>query len=150
MRPPVWKSRASCYRDRQPVLDFAELTLFAIAGPTGAGKSSILDTMLYALFGKVPRIGKHGIAEFISHQRDVMSVALDFRVRGRDYRVTRLTKRQKSGLKSEATADISGGLERAIADQIQPVNQAVDELLGLGYDEFIPDRGAAQGEFAKF
>ena len=75
----------TCYRDRQPALDFSELTLFAIAGPTGAGKSSILDTMLYALFGKVPRIGKHGISEFISHGRDGMSVALDFRVRGRDY-----------------------------------------------------------------
>jgi DNA repair protein SbcC/Rad50 len=141
----------TCYRDRQPVLDFAELTLFAIAGPTGAGKSSILDTMLYALFGKVPRIGKQGIAEFISHQRDVMTVALDFRVRGRDYRVTRLTKRQKSGLKSEATlADISGGLERSIADQIQPVNQAVEDLLGLGYEEFIQTVVLPQGEFAKF
>ena len=47
----------ACYRDRQPVLEFSELTLFAIAGPTGAGKSSILDAMLYALFGEVPRIG---------------------------------------------------------------------------------------------
>src|SRR6187399_2593028 len=122
MRPVRLEAEGfTCYRERQQPLDFSSLSLFAIAGPTGAGKSSILDTMLYALFGKVPRIGKQGIAEFISHQRDVMTVALDFRVRGRDYRVTRLTKRQKSGLKSEATlADISGGLERSIADQIQP------------------------------
>jgi exonuclease SbcC len=47
----------TCYRDRQNVLDLSELRLFAIAGPTGAGKSSILDAMLYALFGEVPRIG---------------------------------------------------------------------------------------------
>jgi exonuclease SbcC len=142
----------TCYRDRQPVLDFSGLTLFAIAGPTGAGKSSILDTMLFALFGKVPRIGKQGIAEFISQQRDAMSVALDFRVRGRDYRVTRLTKRLKSGqVKSEATlAETSSGLERSIADQIQPVNQAVEGLLGLGYDEFIQTVVLPQGEFAKF
>ena len=68
----------TCYRDRQPPLDFSELSLFAIAGPTGAGKSSILDTMLYALYGEVPRIGKHGISEVISQGRDGMSVALDF------------------------------------------------------------------------
>ena len=47
------------------------------------GKSSILDTMLYALYGEVPRIGKHGIGEFISHGRDAMSVCLDFRISGR-------------------------------------------------------------------
>ena len=82
----------TCYRDRQPPLDFSDLSLFAIAGPTGAGKSSILDTMLYALYGKVPRIGKHGIAEFISHGRDVHVGGLDFRVRGNAYRVTRLSK----------------------------------------------------------
>ena len=87
----------TCYRDRQPAARLlVELSLFAIAGPTGAGKSSILDTMLYALVGEVPRIGKQGIGEFISHGRDVMSVALDFRVRGRDYRVTRLSKRGRS------------------------------------------------------
>ena len=61
----------TCYRERQQPLDFSSLSLFAIAGPTGAGKSSILDTMLYALYGEVPRIGKQGIGEFISHGRDV-------------------------------------------------------------------------------
>lgn len=141
----------TCYRDRQPPLDFSELSLFAIAGPTGAGKSSILDTMLYALFGKVPRIGKHDISEFISHGRDSMSVALDFRVRSSVYRVTRLSKLSKSGLKSEATlAEITNGIERSIADQIRPVNDAIVSLLGLGYDEFIQTVVLPQGEFAKF
>lgn len=142
----------TCYRDRQPILDFSELRLFAIAGPTGAGKSSILDTMLYALFGKLPRIGKHDISEFISHGRDMMSVALDFQVRGRDYRVTRLSKLSKSKqLKSEATlAELTGGVERSLADQVRPVNDAIVELLGLGYDEFIQTVVLPQGEFAKF
>ena len=103
----------TCYRDRQPPLDFSELSLFAIAGPTGAGKSSILDTMLYALFGKVPRIGKHGISEFISHGRDVMSVALDFRSRGRDYSVTRLSKRRRRAEDRRHTRRALGGWRRA-------------------------------------
>ena len=37
----------TCYRDRQPPLEFSDLTLFAIAGPTGAGKSSILDGVCF-------------------------------------------------------------------------------------------------------
>lgn len=87
----------TCYRDRQPALDFSELSLFAIAGPTGAGKSSILDTMLYALYGQVPRLGKQGIAEVISHGRDAMSVCLDFEAQGVRYRVTRRVKRRGKG-----------------------------------------------------
>lgn len=141
----------TCYRDRQPVLDFSEFTLFAIAGPTGAGKSSILDAMLYALFGEVPRIGKHGVSEFISQGRDRMSVALDFRVRNREYRVTRASKQTKTSVKTDATlAELTVAGERSLASQVKQVNEEVVRLLGLGYDEFIQTVVLPQGEFAKF
>ena len=105
----------TCYRERQQPLDFSALSLFAIAGPTGAGKSSILDTMLYALYGEVPRIGKQGIGEFISHGRDLMSVCLDFRCpRPRLPGHAPVSKRGRSALKTDATlADITGGPRRA-------------------------------------
>lgn len=141
----------TCYRDRQPALEFSELTLFAIAGPTGAGKSSILDAMLYALFGEVPRIGKHGVSEFISQGRDRMSVALDFRVRDREYRVTRASKQSKTSVKTDATlAELTAAGERSLASQVKQVNDEIVKLLGLGYDEFIQTVVLPQGEFAKF
>lgn len=141
----------TCYRDRQPALEFSDLTLFAIAGPTGAGKSSILDAMLYALFGEVPRIGKHGVSEFISQGRDRMSVALDFRVRNRDYRVTRASKQTKTSVKTDATlAELTVAGERSLASQVKQVNDEIVTLLGLGYDEFIQTVVLPQGEFAKF
>jgi DNA repair protein SbcC/Rad50 len=142
----------TCYRERQQVLDFSAMSLFAIAGPTGAGKSSILDTMLYALYGVVPRVGKQAIGEFISHGRDSMSVCLDFRVSGRDYRVTRRVKRPTKGpLKTSATlAELIGGQEKGLADNVKPVNDAVAQVLGLGYDEFIQTVVLPQGDFAKF
>lgn len=141
----------TCYRDRQPILDFSELTLFAISGPTGAGKSSLLDAMLYALFGEVPRIGKQGVSEFISQGRDRMSVTLDFRVRGREYRVTRASKQLKAAVKTDAAlAELTTNGERSMGSQVKQVNDEIVQLLGLGYDEFIQTVVLPQGEFAKF
>jgi len=142
----------TCYRDRQEPLEFGGLSLFAIAGPTGAGKSSILDTMLYALYGEIPRIGKQGIGEVISQGRDVLSVCFDFSVQGRAYRVTRRVKRGKKGaLTTTATiAEITDGGERNIADQVRPVNDAVISLLGLDYSAFTQTVVLPQGEFARF
>ena len=74
-------------------LGFEKLDLFVISGATGAGKSSLLDAMTYALFGKVPRTDKHGLKELISHGRDRMAVVLDFQVGGQPYRVARGRRR---------------------------------------------------------
>lgn len=142
----------TCYRDKQVTLDFSGLSLFAISGPTGAGKSSILDTMLYALYGEVPRIGKQGIGDIISQGRDSLSVCLDFSLRGSVYRVARRVKRSRRGaLSTTATlAEIRNGTERNVADNVRPVNDAVAGLLGLDYGAFTQTVILPQGEFARF
>src|SRR5689334_239155 len=47
----------TCFRD-QAELDFSGLDLFAITGPTGSGKSSLIDAMTFALYGTSTRTGK--------------------------------------------------------------------------------------------
>ena len=49
----------SSFRDHTE-LDFSDAELFVLSGPTGAGKSSIIDAITFALFGSVPRYGKKG------------------------------------------------------------------------------------------
>ena len=46
----------SAFRARTEV-DLADADLFAFVGPTGAGKSSVIDAMVFALYGSVPRYG---------------------------------------------------------------------------------------------
>ena len=61
---------------REPVdIDFSDLDLFAITGPTGAGKSSLVDAITYALFGQVPRVGRN-VKELISQGADRLNVSL--------------------------------------------------------------------------
>lgn len=50
------------FRERTTV-DFSDLELFALTGPTGAGKSSVIDAMTFALYGCVPRYGKAAVRQ---------------------------------------------------------------------------------------
>ena len=79
----------TAYRETQ-VLDFEDLDLFAVTGPTGSGKSSLLDAMTYALYGRVPRIGNRA-SLLIAQGQPRLAVMLDFAVNGQRYRVTRST-----------------------------------------------------------
>lgn len=136
----------ACFKERQEI-DFSSLELFAIAGPTGAGKSSILDAMIFALYGKVPRVSKQ-YSELISLGRDRISVLLDFRIGDQNYRVAR--KARRSGGAGAQLVKILGDKEQPIADQVRDVDRKVEEILGLSYEAFTQSVVLPQGDFARF
>lgn len=137
----------TCYRERQEV-DFSRLRLFAIAGPTGAGKSSLLDAMTFALYGKIPRMGGQNLDEFISLGSSRASVLFEFDMKGDRYRVVRAMPR--NGPKKVQLELISGGVERSLADGVGEVNGRLQQLLGLEYEAFLQSVLLPQGEFSKF
>src|SRR5687767_13999727 len=85
----------TAFRNRA-CLDFEDLDLFAITGPTGAGKSSLIDAICYALYGRIPRMGNQ-VGGAISQGLERMQVTLEFRAGGRAYRVLRETRRKGNG-----------------------------------------------------
>src|SRR5713101_5845257 len=88
MRPRKLVVRGfTCFRD-EVTIDFTPLDLFAITGPTGAGKTSVLDAITLALYGRVYRI--EGVRSVISLGAKEMRVHFEFSVGAAVYRVTRV------------------------------------------------------------
>ncbi|MBA2355523.1 MAG: SMC family ATPase, partial [Acidobacteria bacterium] len=149
MRPITLKvSGFMCFRDEQAPLDFSELELFAISGPTGAGKSSVLDAMTYALYGKVPRMGRGSVRELISHGRDRMTVTFEFSVHDRRFLVARSTRR--TGTSAVQMDELHGTTSSPLAEGARQVQQAVARVVGLDYDAFTQAVMLPQGDFARF
>ena len=140
------------FRDEQ-VVDFEGLDLFAIVGPTGSGKSSVLDAMTYALFGEVDRVkgSETPMREIVSQGQPRMAVALEFEVGADRYRVTRSMPR--AGATRILLQRWDGGEWRQAgegADRVRDANRTLRELIGLDFDGFTRSVLLPQGKFSAF
>lgn len=138
----------SAYRRRQ-VVDLEGVELFSLSGPTGSGKSSLIDGMIFALYGRVPRLGARAVAPVITAGADRARVSLDFEVRGERYLVSRVAERTDSGASvREARLEKSDGT--TLASGAGDVTREVEELLRLRFEDFTKTVVLPQGEFARF
>ena len=136
----------TCYR--KPVeLDFSELELFAITGPTGSGKSSLVDAIVFALYGKIPRLNTD-LSSVISQGAQRMSVLLEFTIGERQFKVARRLQRNRG---SQVILDeLKQGTWEGIGSGVRQANQKINSLLGLDYDAFTRCIVLPQGAFEQF
>jgi DNA repair protein SbcC/Rad50 len=144
------------FREEQTI-DFEGLSgagVFGIFGSTGSGKSSILDAMTLALYGKVERAANntHGI---LNHAEDTLSVSFTFALQTNhqiSYKVERVFKRtDEMKVKTALCRFIEIRDEHTVlADKASEVNKRVEELLGLTIDDFTRAVVLPQGKFAEF
>ena len=139
----------TAFRDEQAI-DFDGLDLFAIAGPTGSGKSSILDAMTYALFGYVERVGRQ-CSQLISQGQPRMAVTFEFEAGGRRHRVTRSTPaRGQTKILLERLEDGEWRQAGEGADRVRESDAMIERALGLDYAAFTRSVLLPQGRFAEF
>jgi exonuclease SbcC len=139
----------TAFRD-PTVVDFAGADLFALCGPTGAGKSSIIDALTFALYGSVPRLDdRRAVAPVISQNLTEARVRLDFTVDGMPHTAVRVVRATKGGGATTKEARLESGTE-VIAGTADEVTDAVTARLGLGYEHFITCVSLPQGQFARF
>jgi len=139
----------TAFRDLQKI-DLRELGLFVITGPTGSGKSSFLDAMIFALYGRVPRAGKHGMKDLISQGLVEARVQLEFSVEGQAYRIARRLSRTQPQSATLERADGEDWRSAVDGSGVRVVDDRIVELLKLSYEAFTRAVVLPQGDFHQF
>jgi DNA repair protein SbcC/Rad50 len=124
----------------------------AIVGDTGAGKSSILEAMTYALYGRTTFTGQAN-QEIMNDLAGHMRVTLRFTVAGRIFEVTRVLRRAGDRTVGAARASLTefapDGSEIRKMEQVRQVDSRIQEILGLDAKAFLRTVVLPQGQFAR-
>ena len=154
------------FATRQTV-DFDALSaagLFLLHGPTGAGKTTILDAVCYALYGRVPGSRERFTGALRSDHADPHTpteVVLDLTVAGRRLEVTRRPEQPRPKRRGTGTTvekaftglrehDPRTGTWRPVSRSHQEVGEEIRQLLGMSREQFCQVVLLPQGQFARF
>ncbi|GAA1811244.1 SMC family ATPase [Planosporangium flavigriseum] len=154
---------------REPTtVDFTDADFFALVGPTGSGKSTILDAITFALYGTVPRWGdRRAIGNALAPSCTEARVRLVFESAGSRYVLTRVIRRDGKGnvaTKGAAMELLPVGFDltrfdsglsaedlgEVVAGTPSEVDDAVQDIIGLPYEQFTKCVVLPQGDFAAF
>ncbi|GLW28648.1 AAA family ATPase [Actinoplanes regularis] len=155
------------FRD-QTTVDFTDADYFALVGPTGSGKSTVLDAICFVLYGQVPRWGgARGIGNALAPSAVEARVRLVFESAGDRYVATRVVRRDGRGnvktsgaglqlmppgfdvTKLDTGMDLED-LGEVLAGVPAEMDAAVQVAVGLPYEQFTSCVVLPQGQFADF
>ncbi|MFA6507603.1 MAG: AAA family ATPase [Treponemataceae bacterium] len=144
-------------------IDFEELgDIFLITGKTGSGKTTVFDSLCYALYGILPGGRRNQTrrlrSDFVGDEANC-SVSLEFELGDRVFLVERTPPRQRKKARGEGWIEdpettvlfekVQGRLEQRSGKK-GDADERIKDLLGLSFDEFSKIVLLPQGEFAEF
>jgi len=137
-------------------IDFQEFlkdeSLFAITGPTGAGKSTILDVITCALYGRTARLTNPN--ELMSRHTGECLCEVEFEIKGKVYRSSwaqkRARKNPNGNFQSAKMEIVELDSNKILESYLSKVPKVVEEISGLDFDRFIQSMMLAQGSFDAF
>ncbi|MBW8739166.1 MAG: SMC family ATPase [Streptomyces turgidiscabies] len=146
-------------------VDFGELSaagLFLLHGPTGAGKTSVLDAVCYALYGSVPGARQGGsLRSDHAAPGTRTEVTLELTVAGRRLELTRQPPWERPKKRGAGTTldkaqswlreyDASTGAWKDLSRSHQEIGEEITQLLGMSREQFCQVVLLPQGDFARF
>ncbi|SIS37268.1 AAA family ATPase [Salimicrobium flavidum] len=148
---------------QQQTISFEKLKqypIFLITGPTGAGKTSIFDAICFALYGKASGSDRdqETLRSQLSTPEEKTFVTFTFRINNHTYSLFRYPKQTVSKERGEGTKEEPAkaelyfdpyGENTLVASKVREVDQLIEEMLGLNYEQFRKMMMIPQGEFRK-
>jgi exonuclease SbcC len=148
-------------------IDFSDVDFFALVGPTGSGKSTVIDALCFALYGTVPRWdNEREVRNALAPSANACTVSLIFELSGERYVAVRQLQRDKrSNVTTKAArlerldgsvpvdaplAELLEASVQQLAEGPDQVKTKVQELLGLSYEHFTQSVLLPQGGFSEF
>lgn len=159
MKPRKLKIMGLNSFNEEQEIDFSILTekgFFGIFGPTGSGKSTILDAITIALYGEISRSTKNRL-EFINSYRNDMNIYYEFELGSQSnrkiYSSERHYKRKKDGgiaCDRAILSDITTEEKEILSEGSNSVTDSITALIGLKCDDFTRSVVLPQGRFSDF
>ncbi|GAB90011.1 AAA family ATPase [Gordonia rhizosphera] len=143
-------------------IDFDALAgdgLFLLHGQTGAGKTTVLDGVAFALFGRVPgaRDTNRRLHSDHAPAEEVPEVELEATIGGRRLRITRSPEHQRPKKRGTGTTKVQACATLVWVDgsgvdltRLPEIGEAITGLLGMSAEQFFQVVLLPQGEFARF
>lgn len=133
------------------VLDFDGLELACIAGHNGAGKSSLLDAMTWALFGKSRSKSDDDVVNRrAGREGQPAEVRLEFALEGTYYRVIRQKQPGRNSSLELQVCSADGGWRSLSETGVRATQAAIEQLLRMNYDTFVNASFFLQGRADEF
>ena len=159
MRPILLKMSAFGPYPGETSIDFTKLGrqgLYLISGDTGAGKTSIFDAIIYALYGRASGSGREPamLRSLYALPETPTYVELKFSYRGKEYSVVRSpeysrpAKRGGGMVRQPAEAELTLP-DKSVITRCSEVDRKIVEIIGLNREQFLQIAMIAQGEFLK-
>jgi exonuclease SbcC len=135
---------------------YASDGIFAITGPTGSGKTTVMDAVCLALYGSTPRLGKvtKNSNEIMSRQTGECFSEVTFETQKGRYRCHwsqhRARKKPEGELQQARHEIADADTDRVLESKINQVGEFIDEVTGMNFERFTRSMLLAQGGFAVF
>lgn len=131
--------------------------IFAITGPTGSGKSTILDVITLALFNRIPRFKKaiskgemQGLGSILTHHTTEAAASIEYDIKGQVYVSSWNVSKARTGNLKDYEMSLMDSTGSYLDLKRSEVPAKNEEIIGLEYDQFVKSIILSQGEFSKF